>query len=79
MNASQFEIKIRAPVPDLTFLCKMDHFGEWLAQVKGMPGCTGDGLTKIEAIGNALCLYLHAKIMQIHRGRWTPTLIKQTD
>jgi len=50
----------------------------WVAQVFGYDSCVADGITKDDAIRQAVVLYLHVKIAQIHRGNWAPRYRKET-
>lgn len=70
MADATFTLKIGPVADELVFECSVNPFNEWTAKLQHHPDVVGDGLTKMEAVENALILYFHVLIRRIQRGRY---------
>ena len=75
-DAGDVVVRVAPVVGELRVRVRVDSKGEWLATVVHQPGCIGDGPTKLDAVTNAIKLYLHLLIMKMNRGDWEPRLRK---
>jgi len=77
-NAGDVDMKVDVGTV-LTIRVRLDDKGLWIAEIRGHPGCFGDGATKMDAVANAVALYFQVQIMRINRGQWIPKIIKNED
>lgn len=76
-TAAEVTALIEMPNPQrLKVDLRMDHFGEWTAEVRGVNGCIGDGATKQDAISAAIELYYHVVIRRLQRREISPRMLK---